>query len=76
MSAPIQILYFAWLRERHGVAATARDITEDDKKWWSFVPVKSPPVPQSKAASPIDAFVQAKLAENGLKPSPAADPAD
>ena len=50
------------------------DITEDDKKWWSFVPVKSPPVPASKAASPIDAFVQAKLAENGLKPSSAADP--
>ena len=51
------------------------DITEEDKKWWSFVPVKAPPVPKSKASSPIDAFVQAKLAENGLKPSPPADPA-
>jgi len=71
------------------------DITEDDKKWWSFVPVKSPSVPKVHSAqssvlssessklstkhsalstSPIDAFVQAKLAENGLKPSPAADP--
>lgn len=50
------------------------DITEEDKKWWSFVPVKSPPVPNSRAASPIDAFVQAKLAENGLKSSPPADP--
>ncbi|HBJ86583.1 MAG TPA: hypothetical protein DDZ88_22550, partial [Verrucomicrobiales bacterium] len=71
------------------------DITEDDKKWWSFVPVKSPPVPKVPSAqssvlssesskpstkhsalstSPIDAFVQAKLAENGLKPSPPADP--
>ncbi len=50
------------------------DITEEDKKWWSFVPVKAPPVPKSNAASPIDAFVQAKLAENGLKPSPPADP--
>ena len=50
------------------------DITEEDKKWWSFVPVKSPPVPKSRAASPIDAFVQAKLAENGLKSSPPADP--
>jgi hypothetical protein len=50
------------------------DITEEDKKWWSFVPVKAPPVPKSMASSPIDAFVQTKLAENGLKPSPAADP--
>jgi mono/diheme cytochrome c family protein len=50
------------------------DITEEDKKWWSFQPVKAPTVPKSNAASPIDAFVQAKLAENGLKPSPPADP--
>ncbi len=74
------------------------DITEEDKKWWAFQPVKRPEVPgfrfQVSSAlppasqtnlkpetsnlelgrNPIDAFVQTKLAENGLKPSPAADP--
>jgi len=50
------------------------DITEEDRQWWAFQPVKKPEVPKSKAASPIDAFIQAKLAENGLKPSPPADP--
>ena len=66
-----------WPEAEVAAAKPARkpgDITEDDKKWWAFQPVKSPPVPKSKAASPIDAFVQTKLAENGLKPSPAADP--
>ncbi|MFN0075210.1 MAG: PSD1 and planctomycete cytochrome C domain-containing protein, partial [Prosthecobacter sp.] len=71
------------------------DITDDDKKWWSFVPVKRPKVPEIKSAqfsvlsaqspklstehsalstSPIDRFIWAKLIENGLQPSPAADP--
>lgn len=66
-----------WPEAEVAAAKPARkpgDITEEDKKWWAFQPVKSPPVPESKAASPIDAFVQAKLTENGLKPSPAADP--
>jgi len=66
-----------WPEAEVAAAKPARkpgDITEDDKQWWSFQPVKSPPVPKSTAASPIDAFVQKKLTENGLKPAPAADP--
>ena len=54
------------------------DITDEDKKWWSFQPVREPKVPQVSATSgspvrnPIDHFVVAKLSENGLKPSPEA----
>jgi mono/diheme cytochrome c family protein len=46
--------------------------------WWSLAPIKpvAPPSiqnPKSKIQNPIDAFIHAKLAENGLEPSPPAD---
>jgi hypothetical protein len=43
---------------------------------WSYVPVSRPAVPAVKEAAarnPIDAFIQARLAQDGLKPSPEAD---
>ncbi|MGH9696275.1 MAG: DUF1549 domain-containing protein, partial [Bryobacteraceae bacterium] len=53
---------------------------------WSYLPVSRPPVPEvqraanhaenhaeNHAANPIDAFIQARLAKDGLKPSPEAD---
>ncbi len=44
---------------------------------WSFKPVHKPAVPEVKqkdwVATPVDAFIVAKLEENGLKPSPLAD---
>ncbi len=42
--------------------------------WWSFKPLKKPVVPVSREpkVSAIDAFVQAKLKEKGLTPSPEA----
>jgi len=46
-------------------------------KWWSFVPAKTPGLPQVKtkgwAKGPLDFFVLSKLEEAGLKPAPAAD---
>lgn len=75
------------------------EITDADRQWWSFVPVKEPRVPEVKSAqfsvltakksdknklstshsalrtpprNPIDHFILAKLAENGLQPSPEA----
>ncbi len=44
----------------------------DPLDWWSLKPITKP-VPPTAAAHPIDAFIQAKLAENGLAPSPEAD---
>jgi hypothetical protein len=45
---------------------------------WSFQPVKRPEIPEPSSAgapvrNPIDAFIQARLAREGLKPSPEAD---
>ena len=40
---------------------------------WSLRPLQRPPVPESDATNPIDAFVRAKLKSEGLKPSPPAD---
>src|SRR5207247_1794716 len=45
---------------------------------WSFQPVKRPPVPDlsgdpALVENPIDAFIQARLAKQGLRPSPEAD---
>ena len=50
-------------------------ITDEDRKWWAFQPVQNPKVPKlSVGTNPVDAFVRAKLAENGLKPAPEASP--
>jgi hypothetical protein len=41
-------------------------------EWWSLKPLVRPEVPRG-AAHPVDAFLQAKLSEKGLSPSPPAD---
>lgn len=41
-------------------------ITEEDRSWWAFVPLKRSEVPFGKYQNPIDAFIGKKLAENGL----------
>ena len=43
------------------------------RKHWAFQPVRDPAPPSGTARNPIDAFVQAKLREKGLSPSPPAD---
>lgn len=53
-------------------------ITEDDRQWWAFQPVRAvhPPRIEGKSGpvtNAIDAFVLAKLKENDLQPSPEAD---
>ncbi len=46
------------------------------ERHWAYQPVQRPPVPVVTGASqPIDAFIRQKLAEQGLTPSPEADPA-
>ena len=44
----------------------------DPLDWWSLKPITKP-APPAAAAHPIDAFIHATLAENGLTPSPEAD---
>ncbi len=59
---------------------TGKQITDEMRKWWSFVPLQNPPVPEIKdaalkswAKTDIDHFVLAKLSEKGMKPAPMAD---
>lgn len=50
---------------------------DEGAKWgrhWAFERIERPQVPQNGAKHPIDAFIRAKLAEKGLKPSPQAAP--
>ncbi len=44
-----------------------------DLSWWSLRPLERPALPAGATLRPIDRFVQAKLAEQGLGPSPEAD---
>lgn len=46
-------------------------VTEEDRKWWAFVPLTKP-VPPS-GGHPVDAFLKAKAAEKKLSLSPEAD---
>jgi hypothetical protein len=53
-------------------------ITDEDRQWWAFVPVKKPAVPaignrQSAIGNPIDAFILQKLRANQLSLSQPAD---
>jgi len=42
-------------------------------KHWAFERIERPKLPANDSKNPIDAFVRAKLAEKGLKPSPRAE---
>src|SRR5262245_46621352 len=52
-------------------------ITAKERAFWSFQPVKEPPLPavndRAWPRAPIDYFVLAKLEENGLRPAGPAD---
>jgi mono/diheme cytochrome c family protein len=69
-----------WPKSTAPIRVAGKLITDDMRKWWSFVPLKDYPVPAIKdptqkswAKTDIDHFVLAKLDEKGLKPAPMAD---
>ena len=55
----------------------SHQITESDRKWWAFQPLKKPDVPVTAnniwPANPIDRFVYRRLAEHGIHPAKQAD---
>jgi hypothetical protein len=51
------------------------DLLQVRRNWWSFQPLTSPAVPAGKAASPIDRFLDVKIAVAGITPSAPADKA-
>lgn len=58
-------------------AAIAKNYGKTERDHWSFKPIKKYSVPEVKekdwVTTPVDAFIVAKLEENGMKPSPVAD---
>jgi len=65
----------AWIDAGAPGPATA-ERSADAPVHWAYVPPRRPPVPETPDApdlSPIDAFVRARLAEEGLAPSPPAE---
>jgi len=62
----------------NGKGGRTGDDFESRKQHWSFRPVVAPKIPEPKrsdwAYNEIDRFILAKLEENGLEPSPDADP--
>ena len=61
-----------WPRE----TALTASISDKARTHWAFQPIRNPPVPVApgnRSANPIDAFIRAKLAQQGLSPSPPAD---
>ena len=63
-----------WVKRGAIFPASAAVDSGSAKTHWAFQPVKEPIVPVvSGSTNPIDAFVFSKLAEKGLKPSPATD---
>jgi len=50
---------------------------EDGRKFWSFLPVKDPPIPKVNNASwprtSVDAFILTRLEKTGITPAPPAD---
>ncbi len=64
---------------------TIDDAVVENTRWWSFEPLKRPPVPttatvpnsqfpQQLPEHPIDAFILQSLVKQGLAPNPPADP--
>ncbi|MFO0878847.1 MAG: PSD1 and planctomycete cytochrome C domain-containing protein [Gemmataceae bacterium] len=53
-------------------------ITDEDRQFWSFRPLRRPAVPPVRttgwARNPIDQFILARLEEKGIRPNPSAAP--
>jgi mono/diheme cytochrome c family protein len=58
------------------IARSEMIVTDEDRKHWSFLPLKRPPVPVLKekatASTPVDHFIMERLTKAGIQPSPPA----
>lgn len=62
-----------WIAEGAVWPASASVKLEQKTDHWAFKPVQRPPVPvNAKGSSAIDAFIQQRLAKEGMSPAPAA----
>jgi mono/diheme cytochrome c family protein len=65
-------LFRAWIDAGPAWPDELAGALEEQVPHWSLEPLVAPPVPTA-TKNAIDAFIQAKLAENGVSPSPEAD---
>ena len=49
------------------------EVIEENVEHWSYLPVERPEIPESDATNPVDAFLNAKLEEQGIKVNGPAD---
>src|SRR4051794_3316023 len=65
------------LRPEPAEIARGSGITEEERAFWSFQPIRKPPIPQTKpkdrVRTPVDAFLVASLAKHKLAFSPDAE---
>ena len=63
----------AWPKSRTKAPVAGRylpgTIGAKEKAWWAYQPVKRPELPAGAAAHPVDRFIDARLAQEGLTPS-------
>ena len=64
-----------WIRTGAVFPASTKNATDANaaKKHWAFQPIREPKIPAVPGSTEIDKFINAKLAEKGLKPAPLAD---
>ncbi len=73
---PLDSAQIALIRQwaAEGAHAPAEETPSDDRHWAYIAPVKAPR-PPNNIPHPIDSFIRARLAKEGLAPSPPAAPA-
>ncbi|MFP6602226.1 MAG: PSD1 and planctomycete cytochrome C domain-containing protein, partial [Pirellulaceae bacterium] len=69
-----------WPAETASLRDTSDGITDHDRQWWAFQPLKRPALPstdgaESWAKNRLDQFVFQKLRQHNLTPAPSADKA-
>jgi mono/diheme cytochrome c family protein len=64
-----------WSKSAVRARKPEKKITDADRAWWSFRPVREPELPPADplARNEIDRFIDAKLKAEGLTPAPEAD---
>ena len=65
-----------WPGANTSTARPPGKITDEDRRWWAFQPVRTPSLPEVKdgwVRNPIDRFILTRLQAEGLTPAPAAE---
>ena len=73
LTAEVVEVLRAWINTESIWKAARDELSDKTVDHWSFQPVKRPQVPDTSFVNPIDAFIESKLSDAGLKMSTTAD---